>query len=345
MIIAVDAMGGDNAPLEIVKGCVKSLDQIKANIVFVGKEDAINEVLATCGEYDKDRISIVHTDVVIENEDSPVKAVRSKKDSSLVMAIDMVKNGQADAALSAGNTGALMTAALLHLGRIKGIDRPAIVSPYPLLGKAGKFSLLVDAGANAECKAENLLGFAYMGSIYMHNAFNIESPKVGLVNIGAEETKGTTMLKETHKLLKESTLNFIGNVEGRDIPRTDADVLVCDGFTGNIVLKLTEGVAWSALKTVKAKITEDITSKLGTLLIKGKLKEIVKMFDYSSYGGAPILGVKGLVFKVHGSSSDIAVCNALVKAAEVCERDVVAEIEAAMVKYSESGAENGAEQA
>ena len=343
MIIAIDAMGGDNAPSEVVKGCVKALRETKANLVLVGNEPAIKAVLDSCGDYDRDRISIVHTDVVIENEDSPVKAVRTKKDASLVMAVDMVKNGKADAALSAGNTGALMTCALLHLGRIKGIDRPAIVSPYPLLGKAGKFSLLVDAGANAECKAENLLGFAYMGSIYMHNAFNIQSPKVGLVNIGAEETKGTTMLKETHKLLKESGLNFIGNVEGRDIPKTDADVLVCDGFTGNIVLKLTEGVAWSALKTVKAKITETLTSKIGTLLIKDKLKEIVKMFDYSSYGGAPILGVKGLVFKVHGSSSDIAVCNAVVKAAEVCERDVVAEIEAAMMKYSEGGTEDGAE--
>ena len=340
MKIAVDAMGGDNAPGAIIEGCVSALSEMDAEILLVGKEPVVRAELEKYkGMYDEDRIQIVHAEEVIENEDSPVKAVRTKKDSSLVMAVDMVKDGTANAMMSAGNTGALMTAALLRLGRIKGIERPAIVSAFPKLGKKGEFVLLADTGANAECTAKNLLSFAYMGSIYRHHAFGTEDPKIGLINIGAEETKGTPMLKEAYQMLKESDLNFIGNVEGREIPRTDADVLVCDGFTGNIVLKLTEGTAWNVFKAVKEKITEGVKAKMGALLLKKKLYSLKEEFDYSSYGGAPILGVKGMVFKMHGSSSAVAVQNAIVKAATVCKRDVIGEIESSMERYRENVSE------
>jgi len=340
MKIAVDAMGGDNAPGAIVEGCVSALSEMDAEIILVGKEDAIRAELEKYkGMYEEDRIEIVHAEEVIENEDSPVKAVRTKKNSSLVMAVDMVKDGTANAMMSAGNTGALMTAALLRLGRIKGIERPAIVSAFPKLGKKGEFVLLADTGANAECTAKNLLSFAYMGSIYRHHAFGTEDPKIGLINIGAEETKGTPMLKEAYQMLKASDLNFIGNVEGREIPRTEADVLVCDGFTGNIVLKLTEGTAWNVFKAVKEKITEGVKAKMGALLLKKKLYSLKEEFDYSSYGGAPILGVKGMVFKMHGSSSAVAVQNAIVKAATVCKRDVIGEIESSMERYRENVSE------
>ncbi len=340
MKIAVDAMGGDNAPGAIIEGCVSALSEMDAEILLVGKEPVVRAELEKYkGMYDEDRIQIVHAEEVIENEDSPVKAVRTKKDSSLVMAVDMVKDGTANAMMSAGNTGALMTAALLRLGRIKGIERPAIVSAFPKLGKKGEFVLLADTGANAECTAKNLLSFAYMGSIYRHHAFGTEDPKIGLINIGAEETKGTPMLKEAYQMLKASDLNFIGNVEGREIPRTDADVLVCDGFTGNIVLKLTEGTAWNVFKAVKEKITEGVKAKMGALLLKKKLYSLKEEFDYSSYGGAPILGVKGMVFKMHGSSSAVAVQNAIVKAATVCKRDVIGEIESSMERYRENVSE------
>ena len=344
MKIAVDAMGGDNAPQAVIEGCIAALGDMSADVILVGKEDVIRgELEKYKGMYEEDRIGIVHAEEVIENEDSPVKAVRTKKNSSLVMAVDMVKDGTANAVMSAGNTGALMAAALLRLGRIKGIERPAIVSAFPKLGKKGEFVLLVDTGANAECTAKNLLGFAYMGSIYRRHAYGTENPAIGLINIGAEETKGTPMLKETYQMLKETDLNFIGNVEGRDIPRTDADVLVCDGFTANIVLKLTEGTAWNVFKAIKEKITEGLQAKVGALLLKKKLYSLKEEFDYSTYGGAPILGVKGMVFKMHGSSSSVAVRNAVVKAAAVCERDVIGEIEQKMAQFTTKEEQNGAE--
>lgn len=331
MRIAIDAMGGDNAPGEIVKGCVQALACTKADIILVGDRQRIGEELERCGvSGDAARISVVHAQEVIENEESPVKAVRSKPDSSMVRAVELVRSGEADAMLSAGNTGALMAAGLLRLGRIKGIERPAIVSIYPLIGKEKGFSLLVDAGANAECKPSNLLGFAHMGSIYMKSAFGLASPAVGLINIGSEETKGTAQLKETYQLLKQSGLNFTGNVEGRDIPSGAADVLVCDGFTGNVVLKLTEGLAWTILKAIKKRFTEDVMAKLGAAILSGKIRDLKKEFDYSTYGGAPILGIRGLVFKMHGSSSADAVRNSVIKAADVAARDLIGQIQLAM---------------
>jgi phosphate acyltransferase len=329
--IAIDAMGGDHAPAEIVKGCVQASSLIDAQIILVGDQQRVSAELDLYkNQYDAAKIKIVHASQVIENTDSPVQAVRSKVDSSMVKAMDMLKNKEADTMLSAGNTGALMAAGLLRLGRIKGVERPAIVSVYPLIGQNKKFSLLVDAGANAECKASNLLGFAHMGSIYMQNAFGYEAPSVGLINIGEEESKGTAQLKETYQLLKNSGLNFIGNVEGRDIPAGAADVLVCDGFTGNIVLKLTEGMAWTILKAVKKKFTEDLFAKMGAAILANKLRDLKKEFDYSTYGGAPVLGIRGLVFKMHGSSGADAVRNSIVKADVVAQGDVVGQIEIAM---------------
>ncbi len=331
MKIAIDAMGGDHAPAEIVKGCLEASGHTEAELILVGDRQQITEELARSGiSYDPRRISIVHAQEVIENTDSPVRAVRSKPDSSMVRAIELVRNGEADAALSAGNTGALMAAGLLRLGRIQGVERPAIVSIYPLIGQDKAFSLLVDAGANAECKASNLLGFAHMGSIYMKSAFGVEAPTVGLINIGAEESKGTTQLKETYQLLKASGLNFVGNVEGRDIPGGAADVLVCDGFTGNVVLKLTEGMAWTILKALKRRFTEGAVAKLGAAILSGKLRELKKEFDYSTYGGAPILGIRGLVIKMHGSSTALAVRNSVIKAALVASADLTGQIRQAM---------------
>ncbi len=340
MRIAVDAMGGDNAPAEVVKGCVEACDYSDAQIVLVGKKELLRAEFEELNfNPEGSRISIVDAREVIDGDESPVRAVRQKVDSSIVRCINMLRDGEAEAMLSAGNTGALMSAALLYLGRIEGIERPAIVSAYPLIGAKGRFALLVDSGANAECKPSNLLGFAYMGSIYMNIAFGVENPKVGLINIGTERNKGTTMLKDSFILLENSAVNFIGNIEARDIPKTGADVLVCDGYTGNIVLKLTEGVAWNILKIIKEKMTENLSSKLAALPFAAKLKGLRREFDYSTYGGAPILGVKGLVFKMHGSSSSKAVRNAVIRAAEVSRQDVLGAIESAMEGYVGNGSE------
>lgn len=223
MRIILDGMGGDNAPLEIVKGAVEALKLIEDEIVIVGQEDAIKAELAKY-KYDESRISIVHTSEKIENDDAPVRAIRRKKDSSMVVGLNMVKNGEGDLFVSAGNTGALMAGALFILGRIQGIDRPALASIYPILGSEP--SLLLDAGANAECKPNNLLEFAMMGDIYMSKVIGRENPRVGLVNIGAEETKGTTLTKATYELLDKSHLNFVGNVEAREVPHGACDVIV-----------------------------------------------------------------------------------------------------------------------
>ncbi len=335
MRIAVDAMGGDNAPAAVVKGCLDAVGRQDIEVILVGKREAIEAEITKAGLPElTGSISIVDARDVIENEDSPVKAVRSKPDSSMLRAIDLVKEGKADAALSAGNTGALMVGSLMHLGRIKGVERPAIVSLYPHLVPEGGYSILVDAGANAECKPAHLVSFAYMGSIYMKSVLDKAYPSVGLINIGVEESKGTSTLKETFKRLRESDLNFIGNVEARDVPKGECDVMVCDGFTGNIVLKMTEGVAWSALKIVKASMTEGVRAKIGAGLLADKLRDLKGRFNYASYGGAPILGVQGLVFKMHGSSDAYAVRMAVEKANQVSSADIVGEIRQAMEKIN-----------
>lgn len=333
MRIAIDGMGGDNAPAEIVKGCVDAAILINDEIFIVGEENKIKEELNKY-KYNPEQIRIVHATEVIANEDAPVKAVRTKTDSSLVKGLELVKNQQADLFISAGNTGAIMAGALFILGRIQGIDRPAIAITYPILGKNG-ISLLVDAGANAECKPNNLLEFATMGSIYMDKVLGIQKPTVGLVNIGTEETKGTTVLKATYPLLERSSLNFVGNVEARELPKGVCDVIVCDGFVGNVILKLTEGLAWSILKLVKNKITSGLIPKMGAMLLAGKLKELKNEFDYSEYGGAPILGVKGAVVKMHGSSKAQAVKNTILKGIPYAENRVVQTIQDSVLELEE----------
>jgi len=251
----------------------------------------------------------------------------------MVIGLNLIKSGSGDVFISAGNTGALMAGGLFILGRIPGIDRPALTSPYPIMGKG--MSLLVDAGANAECKPNNLLEFGIMGSIYMEKVFDMEKPRVGLANIGAEETKGTTVVKAAHQLLKNSDLNFVGNVEAREVPYGVCDVIVCDGFVGNTILKLTEGFALNILSFVKKKFTEGIKSKVGAMLLLDKMKELKGAFDYSNYGGAPILGVKGPVIKIHGSSNANAVKHGILKAIPFAEGKVVQIIEEAVLALEE----------
>ena len=328
MRIILDGMGGDNAPLEIVKGAVEASSKIDHQIVIVGREDEINAELAKYN-YDESKIQVVHASEVIENEDSPVKAIRRKTDSSMVKGLTMLKDGEGDLFISAGNTGAYMAGSLLILGRIPGVDRPAIASIYPIAGGALP-SIIVDAGANSECRPSNLLEFAIMGSLYMEKVMDRKNASVGLVNLGIEENKGTTVTKAAHKLLKEADINFIGNVEARDVPKGACDVIVCDGFTGNIILKLTEGFAWNLLKTMKKKFTDGISAKMGAVLLAGKVKEIKDEFDYSEYGGAPILGVNGHVLKIHGSSGSAAVRNAIIKGIPYAQENVVGRITSAM---------------
>lgn len=320
MKIIIDGMGGDNAPVEIVKGVIEASNQIEHHLVIVGKEEAIKKELSKY-KYDKNKISIKNATEVIENDDTPVRAVRRKKDSSMVVGINMVKDGEGDIFISAGNTGALMAGALFNLGRIQGIDRPAIASIYPILG--AEPSLLLDAGANAECKPNNLLEFGMMGSIYMEKVLGKENPKVALVNLGVEENKGSTLTKSSYKLLEKSHLNFIGNVEAREVPQGACDVIVCDGFVGNVILKLTEGLALNIMSLLKRKFTEDARSKMGALLLSKKIKDLKEEFDYTEYGGAPILGVKGPIIKMHGSSNANAVKNTIIKAIPFAKEDVV----------------------
>ncbi len=332
MRIIVDGMGGDHAPGEIVRGCVEAAAEISEEIWIVGREAEIAAELKKC-KYNSSQIRVIHAQEVIENCDAPVKAVRTKKDSSMVVGLNLLKSGSGDVMISAGNTGALMAGGLFILGRIPGIDRPAIATTYPILGKG--FSLMVDSGANAECKPNNLLEFGIMGSIYMQKVFGVKSPTVGLVNIGAEESKGTTVVKAAHQLLKKSDLHFVGNVEPRELPYGICDVIVCDGFVGNTILKLTEGFALNVLKFIKHKFTEDMTSKMGALLLSKKLKGLKGEFDYSSYGGAPILGVKGALIKVHGSSNATAVKNGILKALPYARENVVQRIEEAVLSLED----------
>jgi fatty acid/phospholipid synthesis protein PlsX len=333
MKIILDGMGGDNAPEEIVKGAVSASREISHEIIIVGREDQIRAELSKY-KYDSSQITIVNAEEVIEMEDSPVKAVRAKKDSSMVKGLRMVKSGEGDLFISAGSTGALLAGSLFNIGRIRGIDRPAIASIYPILGH-NRPSLLVDAGANAECKLNNLIEFAYMGSIYMEKVVGRKSPTIGLVNIGTEEGKGNLLYKSAYAVLNKSSLNFVGNVEARDVPKGACDVIVCDGFTGNVILKLTEGLAWNIFKMVKSKITEGVKAKIGAALLLSKMKEIRKEADYSEYGGAPILGIKGPVVKMHGSSSANAVKNTILKAIPYAEENVVSMIQESVYSIEE----------
>jgi glycerol-3-phosphate acyltransferase PlsX len=337
--IILDGMGGDHAPGAIVEGAALASRLIDNTICIVGDEKKISDELAR-RRHDPKKIEIVHAEEVISGDEAPVRAVRTKQRSSMVVGMNMLKDGGGGVFVSAGNTGALMAGGLLILGRIRGIDRPAIASTYPVL--SGDVSLLVDTGANAECKPNNLLEFALMGSIYAEKVLNKRRPTVGLVNMGTEENKGTTVLKAAYELLAKSRdtaggLNFTGNIEARDIPHGTADIIVCDGYVGNVILKLTEGLAWSIFQLIKRRFTSDLPSKIGALLLSGKLSELRSAFDYSEYGGAPILGVRGAVVKMHGSSNAHAVKNTIIKTLPYMEEKVVQHIENAILDLEVTG--------
>lgn len=321
MRIVIDGMGGDHAPEEIVKGAVAAARDIGDEIFIVGDPAAIRKQLDVC-KYEGNQIQIVPAHEVITMHDSPVKAIRQKKDSSLVVGLNMLKNGEGDMFVSAGNTGALIVGSRLILGRIKGIDRPALASIYPDM-TGGDPCLLVDAGASSESKARNLLEYGLMGSIYIEKVWGRDNPRVGLVNLGAEESKGTSITKEAYQMLMNSQLNFIGNVEGRDVPKGVCDVIVCDGFTGNVILKLTEGVSLSIFKLIKEALKSNAKAMLGGALVKSKLSGLKDEFDYEEYGGAPVLGVSGPVIKMHGSSTERAVRSAILRGLPYAEENVV----------------------
>ena len=317
MRIAVDAMGGDNAPQVIVDGAMQAAEGYGVGITLVGDEERINEIIARSKT--PDLIKVVHAPEIVENREHPAVAVRRKKNSSIVKATQLVKTGEADAVVSAGSTGASMACALLNLGRIKGIDRPALALVLP---SATGSILLLDVGANVDCKPNNLYQFAMMGGIYAERIMGISKPKVGLLSNGEEENKGNEVNLATIPLLQSSGLNFIGNVEGGDIFRGVADVLVCDGFVGNIALKTVEGLAELLFSMMKEEITKSTLAKLGILLAANALKGFQKRVDYDEYGGAPLLGVSGVSVVCHGRSSPKAIKNAVRVAMESVNSDL-----------------------
>lgn len=307
--VAVDAMGGDNAPGEIVKGAVDAVtERENIEVLLVGQEAIIREELAHY-TYPAERIRIVDAQEVIETAEPPVMAIRKKKQSSIVVGLNQVKQHEADAFVSAGSSGAVLVGGQLIVGRIKGVERPPLA---PLIPTEKGVSLLIDCGANVDARSSHLVQFAQMGSIYMENVVGIPNPKVAIVNIGAEEEKGNALVKETFPLLKEcKNINFVGSIEAREIPHGEADVILCEAFVGNVILKLYEGVASTMMHIVKQGMLSSLRSKIGALLVKPALKKTLKVFDASNYGGAPLLGLRGLVVKAHGNSKASEIKNAI----------------------------------
>ena len=319
MRIAIDAFGGDNAPDEVIKGCIKSVEKSGYDIILVGDEEILKEKLKEFG-YHGDKITIKHASTVIGVDEEPVKAIRAKKDSSMVVALNMCKDGEADAVVSAGNTGALFTGATLIVRKMKGIRRAAIASILPMTPPV----LLLDSGANVTVTDEYLEQFAIMGSIYMQKAYGISAPRVGLLNNGSESCKGTELQLKAYARLSESpSINFVGNVEANKIPQNACDVLVTDGFTGNILLKSFEGMGKMMLTTMKDLFLSDTRTKISSIFVKHKLGDIKKRFDPTEHGGAPILGISKPVIKAHGSSNANAVKNAVRQAIKYAETGTI----------------------
>lgn len=322
IIVALDAMGGDLAPMETVKGAVEAVKKLNVDIKLVGPMDIVQAELAKY-EYDKERISIVHASEVIGTDEVPTMAIRRKKDSSLVVALNLVKKGEADAIVSAGSTGALLTGALLIVGRLPGVERPALGTCLP--NKKG-FSFLIDSGANVDCKPKYLEQFAKMGSVYVENVFGMKQPRVALVNIGAEKEKGNALTKETYELLEQAeNINFVGNIEPRNIPFGEADVIVCDGFVGNTILKLSEGLAKTMIDIIKGEITKGMY-KFAAAMLKTPFRNVKKFMDSDEIGGAPFIGLKSLVVKAHGSSNAKAFKNAVRQCVLFTEADIIGKI-------------------
>ena len=342
MKIVLDGFGGDNAPNEIVLGAidvVKKFDDVIA--VIVGKEDIIKEIIAKEG-YSGERIEIVNATDVISNNESPTMAIRQKKDSSLVVALDYINEHQNDniaGFVSAGSTGAVLTGALLKLGRLSGIKRPALAPPLPNL-KGGK-TLLIDCGANMDSKPEFLCQFALMGSIYMKKMFGVENPRVALLNVGVEDKKGNELCHEAFAMLKEmKTINFVGNMEARDLTSGEYDVVVTDGFAGNVALKSTEGIGVYILKTLKKEIMNGgLRAKLGYLLLKKAMKNLMKELDFNAIGGSPFLGCKKVVIKSHGSSNRVSILGSMTLCRNIYKAGFVDELEKEL-KVLGSGEEN-----
>ena len=318
--VALDAMGGDNAPEEIVKGAVEAVKKQKQiQVLLVGKEEILKQQLSAY-TYPKEQIEIVHASQVIETAEPPVKAIRTKKDSSLVVAVNLVKQGRADAFVSAGSSGAVLVGGQILIGKIKGVERAPLA---PLIPTAKGVTLLIDCGANVDARPSHLVQFARMGSIYMEHVIGKKNPTVGIVNIGAEEEKGNALVKETFPLLKAcEDIHFVGSVETRDIPSGAVDVVVCEAFVGNVILKLYEGVGATLIQKIKKSMMTSLRSKIGALLVKPALKATLKDFDASEYGGAPLLGLKGLVVKTHGSSTSKEVCNSILQCVAFKEQQI-----------------------
>ncbi|MBP2642185.1 MAG: Phosphate acyltransferase [Firmicutes bacterium] len=331
MKVAIDAMGGDYAPDEVVAGAIEGAREFGCEIVLVGDEARILQVLNKYPGWQQWPISIYHTRQVIEMHEHPSAAVRKKKDASVVVATRLVKEGTCDAVISAGSTGGAVAAALLGLGRIKGIERPAIATAIPNI--AGT-TVMLDSGANVDAKPKHLVQNAIMGSIYAEYVLNIKSPRVGLLNIGEEDTKGNEQALATYPLLKQlKTINFIGNAEGRDVPKGTVDVVVCDGFMGNVVLKAGEGFASAVLHLLQDTIrSAGVLAKLGAWLLMPALKGLKKRLDPHEYGGAPLLGVNGVFIICHGSSKAKAIKNSIRVAKEFCEKKVVEHIHETIAK-------------
>lgn len=318
--VAVDAMGGDNAPLEIVKGAIEAVQaDNNVKVYLLGIEEKIKEELQKY-TYDADRVEIVPASEVIETAEPPVHAIRKKKDSSIVKGMHMVKEGTCDAFVSAGSTGAVLVGGQVLVGRIKGVERPPLA---PLIPTENGVALLIDCGANVDARPSHLVQFAKMGSVYMESVMGVQNPKVGIVNNGAEEEKGNALVKETFPLLKNCPdINFVGSVEARDIPAGAVDVVVCEAFVGNVILKMYEGVGAILIKKVKAGMMTTLRSKIGALLVKPALKKTLKTFDIDEYGGAPLLGLNGLVVKSHGSSKAVEIKNSVLQCVTFKEQKI-----------------------
>ena len=330
MKILIDGMGGDFAPDEIVKGAVKAAPEIDETIVIIGPEALIKKSLDDNG-WKGSNIEIVDATEVITNDESPAMAVKKKKDSTIVKGMGMIKSGEADVFLSGGSTGALLSAGLINLGRIRGIKRPAIAAWFPRCGRDGS-TLLLDCGANVESKPEYLYQNGIMGSIFVKGITGNESPVVRLLNVGAEDGKGDDLHKDAFKMLEKSELNFKGNVEARDIIFGETDVVVTDGFSGNVFLKSSEGMSLAITGLLKEKLSESLLSKVGAALAKDKLRSLKSTFGYADAGGAPILGLKGAVLKIHGNSKETEVYYAIHRAVDYVSNDITGTIEEAILR-------------
>lgn len=326
MKIIVDAFGGDNAPLEIIKGCAEAVQEHGVEILLTGKEAVIREVAAANG-ISLDKMEIEDCNEVLTMHDSAESVLKAKKNSSMGVGLRLLGEGRGDAFISAGNSGALCVGATLGVKRIKGIKRPAFA---PVLPSATGCFMLLDGGANVECRPEMLRQFAVMGSVYMQKVMKVDNPRVGLANVGAEDHKGTELYRETYAILKESGLNFIGNVEGRDIPKGVCDVVVCDGFTGNMILKTYEGVAAVLMKEIKNMFAGSVKGKAAAVLLMKQLKGMKARFDYNTYGGAPILGSSKPVFKAHGDAKARTIKNAIGLCKDYVEAKAIEEISSAL---------------